>query len=184
MSSKRRRDFSNQLVDGLMLLSGSLKAGMSLNQSFEVLVEELPPPISDEFALLVRENHMGVPLEDCMLHLKERMPVDDLDLITTAIGIARETGGDLTEIFSQLVFTIREKAKLQGRVRALTVQGRLQGVIMGMLPIVFGIVIYFINPQNFEILLQERIGRILLVWAVAWEIIGLILIKKLSRVEV
>jgi tight adherence protein B len=184
MSTKRIKDFSNQLVDGLMLLSSSLKAGMSLNQSFEVLVEELSAPISDEFALLVRENHMGVSLEDCLVHLKQRMPVDDLDLIITAIGIARETGGNLTEIFSQLVFTMREKTKLEGRVRALTVQGRLQGVIMGLLPIAFGIFVYFINPRNFKMMLSDKLGQMLLIWAVISELIGLILIKKLSKVKV
>ncbi|MFC1657758.1 type II secretion system F family protein [Candidatus Omnitrophota bacterium] len=184
ISGRRRNQFSSQLVDGLMLLSSSLKAGMSLNQSFEVLAEELPPPISDEFSLVMRENQMGVALEECLAHLKKRMPVDDLDLITTAIGISRETGGNLTEIFSQLVSTIREKKKLEDRVKALTVQGRLQGVIMGLLPIAFGIFIYFVNPENFKIMLQDKLGQGLLMWAVASEIIGVILIKKLSRVEV
>jgi len=184
ISLQRRNKFQGQLVDGLMLLSSSLRAGMSLNQSFEVLAEELPPPISDEFALVVKENQMGVSLEDCLTHLKQRMPVMDLDLISTAINIARETGGDLTEIFSQLVFTMREKRKLEDRVRALTVQGRLQGLIMGILPIAFGIFIYFTNPENFQILLSDKLGQTLLMYAVISEVIGIILIKKLSRVEV
>ena len=184
MSIKRRNKFQGQLVDGLMLLSSSLKAGMSLNQAFEVLVEEMPPPISDEFALVIRENQMGVALEDCLAHLKQRMPIDDLDLITTAIGIARETGGDLTEIFAQLVFTIREKRKLEDRVRALTVQGRLQGAIMGLLPIAFGVFIYFVSPSNFDIMLKDKLGQALLMWAFISELIGIILIKRLSKVEV
>jgi tight adherence protein B len=184
ISLKRRHKFQDQLVEGLMLLSSSLRAGMSLNQAFEVLVEELPPPISDEFALVVRENQMGVTLEDCLVHLKQRIPVDDLDLIATAIGIARETGGDLTEIFSQLVFTMREKKKLDDRVRALTVQGRLQGLIMGLLPIAFGVFIYFVSPHNFEVMLQDKLGQNLLMYALVSELVGIFLIKKLSKVEV
>ncbi len=184
MSVRRQKDFSSQMVDGLMLLSSSLRAGMSLNQALEVLVEEMPPPISDEFALVVKENQMGVALQDCLVHLKQRMPIDDLDLIIAAIGISRETGGDLTEIFGQLVFTMREKKKLEGRVKALTVQGRLQGIIMGILPIAFGIFIYFVNPRNFQIMLEDNVGQALLMWAVISELIGIILIKKLSRVEV
>lgn len=184
MAIRRQKKFEAQLVDGLMLLSSSLKAGMSLNQAIEVLAEEMPAPISEEFILVMRENRMGVVLEDCLAHLKQRMPVEDLGLVTTAIAIARETGGDLTEIFSQLVLTIREKNKLEGRVKALTVQARLQGVIMGILPIAFAGFVYVFNPHNFDIMLKDKLGVSLLIWAGVSELIGLILIKKLSRVEV
>jgi len=184
MQSRRRDKFQGQLVDGLMLLSSSLKAGMSLNQALEVLVEEMPAPMGDEFNLVVRENKMGVDLEECLVHLRKRMPVDDLDLIAIAIGIARETGGNLTEIFENLVFAIREKKKLEDRVKVLTVQGRLQGYIMMVLPIAFAIFIYFVNPHNFEILLQDKLGQMLLTWAVISEVIGIILIQKLSKIEV
>jgi len=184
MGRKRQNDFGRQLVDALMLLSSSLRAGMSLPQAFEVLTEEMPAPISDEFALVIKENKMGVTLEDCLAHLKQRMPLDDLELLTTAISISRETGGDLTEIFANLVHTIREKRKLDDRVRVLTVQGRLQGAIMGLLPIAFGVFIYFINPHNFDVMLNDKFGQMLLVWAVVSEVIGIILIRKLSRVEI
>ncbi len=184
MAANRRRKFSSQLVDTLMLLVGALKAGMSLNQAFEVLVEEMPAPISHEFALLVRENKMGVDLNDCFAHLRQRMPAEDLDLIATAISIVRETGGDLTEVLENLVSTIREKKKLYDRVRALTVQGRLQGYIMMVLPIAFSIFIYFVNPQNFDVLLKDKLGQSLLTWAIISEGIGIIMIQKLSKVEV
>ena len=184
MAAKRIRDVANQLVDGLMLLSSSLKAGMSLSQAFDVLVEEFPPPISEEFGLALRENQMGLPMEDCLEHLKKRIPISDIDLVCTAINIARETGGDLTEVFSQLVSTIREKKKLEDRVRALTIQGKLQGGIMAILPFAFGIFIYSMNPGNFNIMLEDQLGRTLLVWAVISEIIGIVLIKILSKVEV
>jgi tight adherence protein B len=180
----RRQKFQYQIVDGLMIISSALKAGMSLSQSLEVLVEEMPNPISEEFAWVVRENRMGVPLEDCLKHLRERMPIDDLGLIVSAIAVARETGGDLTEIFAQLVFTLREKIKLERKVRSLTVQGRLQGIIMSILPIAFAIFMRYVSPESFNVMLTNRTGQILLVWAVASEIIGIIIIRKLSRVEV
>lgn len=184
ISIKRRNNFQAQLVDGLIIISSSLRAGLSLNQAMEVLAEEMPPPISDEFALVIRENKMGVALEDCLAHLKLRMPADDLDLIITAINIARETGGNLTDIFGQLVFTMREKKKLEDRVRALTVQGRLQGYIMMVLPIAFGVFMYFVSPSNFQVMLSDKLGQMLLVWSVISEGIGIILIRKLSKIEV
>jgi tight adherence protein B len=184
MAAMRKNKFQDQLVDGLMILSSALKSGMSLNQAVEILVEEMPSPLNEEFALVMQENRMGVPLEECLVHLKQRMPLDDLGLIISAIGVARETGGDLTEIFSQLVFTIREKNKLERKVRTLTVQGRLQGVIMGILPIGFGFFINYVNPESINVLRNTKVGQMLIVYAVVSEIIGLILIRKLSRVEV
>ncbi len=182
MASGRKMKFHKQIIDGMMILSSSLKAGMSLTQGFEVLVEELPPPLSEEFALVVRENHMGVPLDECLNHLRERMPLDDLTLIVTAISISRETGGDLTEIFSHLVRSIREKRKLENRVKALTIQGKMQGFIMSALPIVFAIFLYKINPGGFQVMLNDDMGKMLLVWAGISEVIGIILILKLSKV--
>lgn len=183
MEKSRRNKFCQQLVDALMVLSGSLRAGLSLLQSFEVLVEEMPGPVGQEFSLVLRENKMGVPLEVSLANLKKRMPTEDLDLIVTAILVARETGGDLTETFSQLVFTIRERSKLLGRLKALTVQARLQGVIMGALPIGFVFVVYSFNPHFFDIMLSNETGRFLLVLAVVLEIVGAIFIRKFSRVD-
>lgn len=176
--------FRKQLVDGLMVLSGALKAGLSLLQAFEVLVEEMPNPISQEFSLAVRENRVGVPLEKSLADLKKRMPVEELDLVITAILVAREVGGNLTETFSQLVFTIREKNKLMDRVRTLTVQGRLQGWIMSLLPVFFAIFVHMTNPRFFDILFQDRVGQFLIGYAIFSQIVGIFLIRKLSKVEV
>ena len=184
MAALRQNKFQGQLVDSLMLLSSCLRAGLSLNQAFEVLAEEMPPPMSDELALVLKENKMGVAFEDCLKHLRKRMPLDDVDLIATAINIARETGGNLTEIFGQLVFTMREKKRLEDRVKTLTVQGRLQGYIMMVLPVAFAIFIHYVNPGNFQILLDDAVGRVLLVWCGISEIIGIFLISRLSKVEV
>lgn len=184
LDALRRRKFTNQLVDGLMLLSGSLKAGLSLIQSFEALVEEMPSPISQEFSLVVRENRMGVPLEECLGKLKYRMSCEELDMVITAILVARETGGDLTAIFSNLVMTIRERNRLLGRAKALCIQGQLQGKIMIALPIIFAYVVYKLDPKFFMTLMNDPTGKSLLMYAIVSEIIGAILIIRLSKVEV
>lgn len=184
MEALRRARFSGQLVDGLMLLSGSLKAGLSLVQSLEALVEEMPPPISQEFGLLLRENRMGVPLEDCLVKLKNRMSSEDLDMIVTAILVARETGGNLTTIFSNLVISIRERNRLLGRVRALCVQGKLQGRIMMALPVVFAYGVYRFDPNFFTTLLNDPLGKTLIGYAVVSEILGIFFIQRLSKIEI
>ena len=182
--SARRKKFAAQLVDGLMLLSSSLKAGLSLTQAFETLVEEMPAPISQEFGLVVRQMRMGVSIEEAMSMLKKRMRVDELDMIITAMLVSKETGGDLTVTFSKVIYTIQERNKLFGRVAALCVQAKMQGVIMSILPIVFGLFVYKVNPGFFDIFLKDKFGRMLLVYAAISEVLGIIFIAKLSRVDV
>jgi tight adherence protein B len=167
-----------------MLLSSSLKAGLSLLQSFEALVEEMPVPIASEFSLVIRQIQMGVPLEDAMYSLRKRMHVDELDLVVTAIMVARETGGNLTEIFYQVANTIQERNKLIGRVNALCVQGKLQGAIMSLLPILFGLFVFKTNPKFFDMFLQDNLGRFLLGYAFISEILGVFFIRKFSKIDI
>jgi len=184
MEKNRCNKFCQQLCDGLMVLSSSLKGGLSLLQSIEVLVEEMNPPISQEFSLVLRENQMGVPLDDSLERLNKRIKSEELNLIITAIDIARETGGNLTEPFEKLMFTLRERDKLIGKVKTLTLQAKLQGVIMSLMPILFGIVVYYMNPEYLQIMLQDPRGQLALGIAVGLEIIGALLLLKLSKVEV
>ncbi|MBN2097059.1 MAG: type II secretion system F family protein [Candidatus Omnitrophica bacterium] len=184
MEKNRIRKFCQQLVDGLMIMCSSLKGGLSLLQSIEVLVEEMPAPLSQEFGLVLRENKLGVPLDECMERLNKRIKSDELNLVVTAIDIARETGGNLTEPLEKLMFTIRERDKLMGKVKTLTIQGKLQGIIMSAMPIIFGVVVYYLNPGFFDIMLETEVGRMLLIGAGVLEIIGSFLLWKLSQVEV
>ena len=183
LDANRRNRFRVQLVDGIMILGSSLKGGLSLLQSIEALVEEMPAPISQEFALVLRENKMGTSLDDSLERLNKRMRSDELNLIVTAISVARETGGNLPQTFNQLTFTIRERSKLLSKVKTLTTQGRLQGAIMCLLPIGFAVLVYSMNPGFFDIMLQNELGRGLLGYAVISQIIGIFLIRKFSKVE-
>lgn len=184
MEAMRRKKFAGQLVDGLMVLSSSLKAGLSLMQSFEALIEEMPAPLSQEFSLVVRQMQMGVSLDNALLALKKRMRVDELDMVVTAIMVARETGGNLTDVFTQVANTIQEKNKLIGRVNALCVQGKLQGAIMSLLPILFAIFVYKMNPGFFDMFLKDPLGRFLLGYAVVSEILGVFFIRKFSKIDI
>jgi len=184
MEARRKNKFSAQLVDGLTILSSSLKAGLSLQQSIEVLVEEMPPPIGQEFSLVLRQMQMGVSLEEAMYSLKKRMRLDELDIMVTAIMVARESGGDLTVTFAQLIHTIQERNKLVSRVSALTAQGKLQGIIMSILPILFGLFVYKINPKFFEVFFTDGLGKMLFYYAIVSEILGIFFIRKLSKVDI
>lgn len=180
----RKRRFQAQLVDALFILSSSLKAGLSLTQAFEVLEAELPPPASQEFGLLVKAHRVGQTMEEALQGLNARMACEEMDLITTAILVERETGGDVTAIISQLIVAIREKKKLNDKVFTLTIQGRLQAYIMSLLPFLFAMFIRTFNPNYFDILLNDPTGHVLIAIAGGLWVVGMFVLLKLSKVEV
>ncbi|MFA5144936.1 MAG: type II secretion system F family protein [Candidatus Omnitrophota bacterium] len=184
MEIQRKEKFLNQLVDGLMIVSSSLKGGLSFIQAIEVLVEEMPPPISQEFGLILRENKIGLTLEDSLKRLNDRLKMNELGLVINSILVARETGGDLTKVFSKLCSTFRDNHKLKENIRTLTLQGRLQGIIMSVLPIVFVWWVLTFNRQHFDIMLNTEQGRMLLLVAVVLQIVGVLLIRKFSMVRI
>ena len=184
MEVARRAKFQAQLVDGLMIMTSSLKAGLSLLQAIEVLVEEMPAPLSDEFGLVVRENKMGVTLDDSLRHLDKRLNMPDLSLVITAVLVAKETGGDLTKVISRLVTTIRDNRKLKENIKTLTMQGKLQGIIMSVLPIFFVLWVFSFNRHHFDIMLNNETGRMLLIVAVLLQLVGMFLIRKFSTIKI
>lgn len=184
MDKKRRSKFNAQLGDGLMIMSSCLKGGLTLIQSFEVLAEEMDPPIGQEVSLLVREIKVGVSLEEALTRLEKRMPSEEMTLIVSAILVARETGGDLTKVFSRLIETIRDRIKLREMVQTLTLQARLQAVIISLLGPAFALVVLKINPHHFEVMWQNEIGKILLMGAGFLQIIGIILIVIFGKIRI
>ncbi len=183
MEKARRIKFQKQLIDALMLLSSSLKGGLSLIQSIEVLVEEMPAPISQEFSVVLSENKIGIPLEESFERLYKRMTSNELNQMITAILLARETGGNLPLIFARLVGTIRENNRIIKQIQGLTIQGRIQGAIMSALPVVFSIYVFAVNPHFFDIMLSSQLGKSLLIYALFSEVAGMILIRKISKVD-
>lgn len=182
--NRRRKKFADQILDTIMILSSSLKGGLSFLQALEVIQEEMPAPMSQEIGLVVRENRMGVSLEESLDRLNQRMSnIEELTLISSSIKVARETGGDLTKVLSRLSITIRDDHKLKDNIKTLTLQGRMQGMIMSILPFLFVGWILMFNREHFDIMFHNEFGRMLLLIAGVLEVAGLILIKKFSAIK-
>lgn len=182
--AKYKQCFADQILDAVMILSSSLKAGLSFLQALEVLAEESSPPMSYEIGLVVRENKMGITLEESLKHLVEKMQIEELTLMVNSILVARETGGDLIKVFSRLATTIRDNRKLKDSIKTLTMQGRMQAMIMSVLPFLFVWWVISFNPKHFDIMLENQMGRVLLLSAIFLQIVGMILIKKFSTIKV
>jgi len=180
---QRIRKFQSQLVDSLTLINSCLKAGLSFVQSLEMLCEEMPAPATQEFGMVLKENKLGVPLEESLERLRTRMPLEEVNLFVSSVLVARESGGELTKVFTRLTVTIRDNIKLKEKITTLTLQGRLQGLIMSVLPIFFTYFIYNNDKHHFDVMFETQVGRILLISAVAAQIVGMILIKKISTMK-
>ena len=183
-NAKRRKKFNRQILDAIMILGSSLKGGLSLLQSLEVLVEEMPAPMSQEIGLLVKENKMGINLEESLKRLDRRMSMEELSLVINSILVARETGGDLIKVFSRLSTTIRDNRKLKENIMTLTMQGKLQGLVMSVLPIIFVLWVLTNNRHHFDGMMQSDIGRFLLILAGVLQILGMFLIRKFSEIKI
>ena len=182
--SSRIKAFDGQISDALVLISSSLRSGYSFMQAIELVSREMQPPISVEFFRVLREINLGVTTDEAMNHMAERVNSDDLDLVVTAVLIQRQVGGNLAEILDSISNTIRERVKIKGRIRTLTAQGRLSGLIIGLLPVVLVGVIYIINPDYISLLFTTTVGHFMLIGAVASEIFGMLVIRKIVNINV
>lgn len=181
MRRLRRRQFQSQLVDALMMMSSSLKAGLSIAQALEVVAEEMPPPCSQEIGLVIKEAKMGMALDETLNRLLRRMPSHDLQLIVTAILVARETGGDVTDVFGRLIETIRERQKIKEKVTTLTTMPRLQGLIMALIPVGFGLVVRSADPRFFDVFLRDPVGQAAAMIILGCWVVSVFLIWLFSR---
>jgi len=179
----RKQRFQGQLVDALFMLSSSLRAGLSLTQAFETLESEMSPPASQEFGLMMKAHRVGLSFEEALQGLNQRMACEELNLITTAVILARGTGGDVTRIIAQLIVTIREKRKLYEKVKSLTLQGKLQAYIMSGLPVLFAVFVTGTSPGYFDIMLHDQVGRMMLGIAGGLWVVGIIVLFKVSKVD-
>ncbi|MCA9409507.1 MAG: type II secretion system F family protein [Candidatus Omnitrophica bacterium] len=180
LTKKTRDKFSDQLIDALMIMSSSFRGGLSLVQAIEAVVEEMPNPIRKEFGTVLGENKMGVSMDEALFHLYNRLPSSAVQQMITAILLARETGGNLPVIFNRIVTNIREAKKIQQNLDTLTIQGKIQGAVMSMLPIAFAFIVYNANRRIFNHMLESDLGRSMLIYAVISETIGAYLVWKIS----
>lgn len=184
MRKRRLREFEKQLPDALTMIAGALRAGASLNMALQSLVREQGPPLSQEFALFLREQRIGVDFSRSLQNMERRLPIQDFQMFSAALRIAREVGGNLAEILERLSDTLRRKATMEGKIDALTSQGRMQGYVMTGLPVLLGGLLYFLEPESMSKLFTTTYGWATLAVVVVMEITGYIFINKITSIDV
>ncbi|WP_199617160.1 type II secretion system F family protein [Paenibacillus alkalitolerans] len=182
--ASRLKDFNDGLPDMITTLISSLRAGFSFAQSLTTVVDEAEEPIKSEIDIVLKEMQYGATMEAALHSLKERMPSEDLELMIQAILIQKQVGGNLATIMETIVSTIRDRNKIQRHLRTLTAQGRLSGLVIGLLPLGISIIIYFMEPKHIMTLFQHPVGIAMVVAGIISGTIGFLLIRKVTTIEV
>lgn len=181
---KRLKRFEQQLPDGLAMISGAMRAGASLNIALEGMVKEQPAPLSQEFELFLKEQRLGVEFEVSLKSMQDRIPIQDFNMLVTALLINREVGGNLAETMETLGETLRRKEMMEGKIEGLTAQGKLQGIVMTGLPIFLGMLLNFMEPEAMSKLWTTTIGWIVLTIIIVMEALGYFIINKITSIDV
>jgi len=181
---QRRKKFSSQLVDVLVLIRGAVRSGYSLLQSLEVVVNEMPSPAAEEFNRVLREVQLGLPLSEALMNLDRRMEDEDLHLVVAAININIQSGGNLTVMLNVVTNTIRDRAQLMSEVRSLTSYARYAGYLLSFLPLITAVIVFFVNPTYFTKSLQNVATQLIFIAAAIGVLIGNIWLRQIIKIEV
>lgn len=181
---RRIKKFNTQLVDALQAMANAFKAGLTFPQAIEHVAREASPPLSQEFGLFVKEVKLGVPLEEALINMGKRVGSDDLELVVISTNIARALGGNMAEMFETISNTIRERFRLEGKIDALTSQGRLQGWIVASMPLVLGLVLNQMRPDLMQPMLDHIFGYILVVLIAIMEALGIFIIRRIVNIDI
>ncbi len=169
----------DQLVNALLVLTGSLKAGRTLEQGFELVARSLPDPIASEFKQVLQDQKLGIPFEEALKNMMKRVNSKDFDTFVTATLFQKETGGNIIALYDQITFAVAERRKLKGKLDSITVQGRYSGYLVAMLPVVIFLFLNIVNPAYVKVFTENEWAKLLLLGALLLEIVGVVVIKNI-----
>ena len=184
IKKRRLQTIIHQMPDALNMMSGSLRSGASLSIAMDFVATETAAPFSQELSLVLREQKLGVSFEDAMESMGRRLSLEEIDLMVSAITISKNVGGNLSEVLERLANTLRSKAALEGKIVALTSQGKLQGIVVGLLPVFLGFVLFQMEPEAMQPLFTTLYGWIVVSIITVLLLIGGFFIKKIITIDV
>jgi tight adherence protein B len=184
MKRARIKKLALQFPDFVSLLAGSLRAGSSLNLSLGVVASQLSEPLKQEVGLVLREQKLGLSMDESLGNFSQRIELEDFQLLCAAIRISRSSGGNLADALDSLANTSRRKLALEGKINSLTAQGKLQGWVMAALPFVLALALFQIEPRAMRPLVTTWYGWLVLGLVGALQLLGLHFIRKIIRIDI
>jgi len=181
---KRMEKFSVQLGDALMTVSNCLRSGFSFRQAIERVSTDMLDPIAEEFKLALMEMSYGAPIESALGGIAERMENRDMEMINSAIMVQQQVGGNLSEVIDNVPKTIKDRIQIRQSLKTLTAQGRISGMILGLLPVFALILLTFLNPEYMSTFYSTELGRMMLIASAVMECVGFLIIRKIVNIRV
>ncbi|AWW25705.1 type II secretion system F family protein [Acetobacterium carbinolicum] len=181
--AKRVELFEQQLIDAISIMSSCLKAGLTFQQALVSISTEMPNPISEEFGRVVKELKLGSSIETALTRLSDKIGSQNFMMIVSAILIQRQTGGNLSEILTNISGTIKERFKIKNEIKVLTATARTSGLVVGLMPVVIILVFMLFNPDYVTIFFESNLGIAMVIVAMVLELIGYLLIRKIVNIK-
>lgn len=181
---KRLEKMEEQFPEAMDFIARSLRAGHALTTGLGMVADEIQPPLGAEFRMLYDHQNYGMPLADALKRFAERVPMLDARFFVTAVLTQRESGGNLSEVLDNLASIIRERFRIRRHVRVMSTHGRITGMTLAFLPPALGFILTIISPDHMRLLIEDPVGIQMVVAAVVLQVIGVMMIRKIIRIEV
>ncbi len=181
---KRLSEIEAQLPEALDFLARSMRAGHAFSISLEMLGQESPDPLGQEFRVLFNEQNLGAPIDVALQNFSDRIPLLDIRMFVSSVLLQRQTGGNLSEILLRLAYVIRERFKLKGQVRAASAHGRMTATILSVLPIVMVLALPLVAPGYLQSMVRDPDGKWLIVGAIAAQFLGYYIMRRIVNIKV
>jgi tight adherence protein B len=179
----RLNAFEEAFPDAVDLMARALRAGHALTTTIAMVAEEIPDPVSTEFRAVYEQHNYGLPFPQVLKALAVRIPLMDVRFFVIAVLTQRETGGNLAEVLDNLGKVTRDRFRVRQQLRALTAQGRMTGWVLSLFPIALAAVLFVVNPSHMLAFTKDPLGVRLLEAAAALQAVGIVIIRKIVRVE-
>jgi tight adherence protein B len=179
----RLNRFEEIFPDAIDLMARALRAGHAVTTTLAMIADEMPDPVKSEFRVVYEQHNYGLPFARVMKDLAVRVPLIDVRFFVTAVLTQRDTGGNLAEVLDNLAAVTRDRFRMRRQLDVLTAQGRLTGWVLGGFPVVLGLVLFLLRPDHMYAFVRDPLGFRLLELAIALQVIGIVAIRKLVKIE-
>ncbi|OJU27945.1 MAG: secretion system protein F [Alphaproteobacteria bacterium 64-6] len=179
MIKRRQSKFLDEFANSIDVIVRGVKSGLPLNECLNIIARESPSPIKEEFKELVEQQRVGVPLSECFERMMERMPLSEVNFFAIVISIQQQAGGNLSEALGNLSGVLRDRKRMQAKVKALSAEAKASAGVLAALPFAVMLMVYFSTPNYIKILFTAKMGQFLLLCAAIWMTCGVLVMKKM-----
>lgn len=179
LKNKREKAFTNEFANAIDVIVRSVKSGLPTNEALKIVAREISDPVGGEFNKLTEGLKIGVTLDQGLKKMFENMPTAEVSFFAIVMTIQQKSGGNLSEALSNLAFVLRDRKRLQGKIRAMSSEAKASAAIIGSLPPVVMGLVYMTSPQYIRLLFTEHMGNLMLAACVVWMAVGILVMKKM-----